>query len=121
MTSIQHIIGPHVRDLGGFSVKRVLPSAVRQTVGPFIFFDHMGPVDFAPGEGIDVRPHPHIGLATVTYLFDGSMVHRDSLGSVQTITPGDAAGLRTRWRTTAVPYWVRLPLPSAPFLLSLPS
>ncbi|KHK88134.1 UNVERIFIED_CONTAM: pirin, partial [Mumia flava] len=89
MTSIQHIIGPHVRDLGGFSVKRVLPSAARQTVGPFIFFDHMGPVDFAPGEGIDVRPHPHIGLATVTYLFDGSMVHRDSLGSVQTITPGD--------------------------------
>ncbi|MCO5397135.1 pirin family protein [Ralstonia soli] len=89
MTSIQHIIGPHVRDLGGFSVKRVLPSAARQTVGPFIFFDHMGPVDFGPGEGIDVRPHPHIGLATVTYLFDGSMVHRDSLGSVQTITPGD--------------------------------
>ena len=89
MTSIQHIIGPHVRDLGGFSVKRVLPSAARQTVGPFIFFDHMGPVDFAPGEGIDVRPHPHIGLATVTYLFDGSMVHRDSLGSVQTIVPGD--------------------------------
>ena len=89
MTSIQHIIGPHVRDLGGFSVKRVLPSAARQTVGPFIFFDHMGPVDFAPGEGIDVRPHPHSGLATVTYLFDGSMVHRDSLGSVQTITPGD--------------------------------
>jgi len=89
MTSIQHIIGPHVRDLGGFSVKRLLPSAARQTVGPFIFFDHMGPVDFAPGEGIDVRPHPHIGLATVTYLFDGSMVHRDSLGSVQTIVPGD--------------------------------
>ncbi|CAH0446564.1 hypothetical protein LMG10661_02634 [Ralstonia syzygii subsp. syzygii] len=89
MTSIHHIIGPHVRDLGGFSVKRVLPSAARQTVGPFIFFDHMGPVDFAPGEGIDVRPHPHIGLATVTYLFDGSMVHRDSLGSVQTIVPGD--------------------------------
>lgn len=78
-----------MRDLGGFSVKRVLPSAARQTVGPFIFFDHMGPVDFAPGEGIDVRPHPHIGLATVTYLFDGSMVHRDSLGSVQTIVPGD--------------------------------
>ena len=89
MTSIQHIIGPHVRDLGGFSVKRVLPSAARQTVGPFIFFDHMGPVDFAPGEGIDVRPDPHIGLATVTDLVDGSMVHRDSLGSVQTITPGD--------------------------------
>ena len=89
MTSIQHIIGPHVRDLGGFSVKRVLPSAARQTVGPFIFFDHMGPVDFPAGEGIDVRPHPHIGLATVTYLFEGSMVHRDSLGSVQTIVPGD--------------------------------
>ncbi len=89
MTSLQHIIGPHVRDLGGFSVKRVLPSAARQTVGPFIFFDHMGPVEFGPGEGIDVRPHPHIGLATVTYLFEGSMVHRDSLGSVQTIVPGD--------------------------------
>jgi len=77
------------RDLGGFVVRRVLPSATRQMVGPFIFFDHMGPVQFAPGQGIDVRPHPHIALATVTYLFSGSLEHRDSLGSVREIRPGD--------------------------------
>jgi redox-sensitive bicupin YhaK (pirin superfamily) len=87
--AIAHLLKPHVRDLGGFQVRRTLPSAVAQTVGPFIFFDHMGPVTFAPGEGMDVRPHPHIGLATVTYLFDGEIVHRDSLGSVQAIRPGD--------------------------------
>jgi redox-sensitive bicupin YhaK (pirin superfamily) len=83
------ILKPHVRDLGGFSVRRVLPAHPHKMVGPFIFFDHFGPVDFAPGEGIDVRPHPHIGLATVTWLFEGEMVHRDSLGVVQPIAPGD--------------------------------
>ena len=82
-------ITPHERDLGGFSVRRLLPSAARRTVGPFVFFDHLGPADFAPGNGIDVRPHPHIGLATVTYLFEGAIEHRDSLGTVQTITAGD--------------------------------
>jgi redox-sensitive bicupin YhaK (pirin superfamily) len=82
-------ITPHERDLGSFSVRRLLPSAARRTVGPFVFFDHMGPADFAPGQGIDVRPHPHIGLATVTYLFEGAIEHRDSLGTVQTITAGD--------------------------------
>jgi len=82
-------LAPHVRDLGGFTVRRLLPSAARRTVGPFVFFDHMGPADFAAGQGIDVRPHPHIGLATVTYLFEGAIEHRDSLGSVQRITAGD--------------------------------
>jgi redox-sensitive bicupin YhaK (pirin superfamily) len=76
------------KDLGGFSVRRLLPTPQRKMVGPWIFFDHMGPADFAPGTGIDVRPHPHINLATVTYLFDGEILHRDSLGTVQTITPG---------------------------------
>jgi len=78
------------RELGdGFSVSRVLPQAHQRTVGPFVFFDYFGPAEFAPGKGINVRPHPHIGLATVTYLFEGSQVHRDSLGSVQEIVPGD--------------------------------
>lgn len=77
------------RDLGGFTVRRVLPAIARRLVGPFIFFDHMGPADLAPGVGMDVRPHPHIGLATVTYLFDGEITHRDSLGSHQVIRPGD--------------------------------
>jgi redox-sensitive bicupin YhaK (pirin superfamily) len=81
------IVGP-TRDLGGFHVRRILPSPRRRLVGPFIFFDHMGPVDFPPGQGIDVRPHPHIGLATVTYLFEGEILHRDSLGVVQPIEPG---------------------------------
>lgn len=80
----------HAKDLGdGFEVRRLLPAAVRRTIGPFIFFDHMGPVRFAPGQVIDVRPHPHIGLATVTYLFEGALMHRDSLGCVQRIAPGD--------------------------------
>jgi redox-sensitive bicupin YhaK (pirin superfamily) len=83
------LIEGHVRDLGTFSVARILPAATRRHVGPFVFFDHMGPVDFAPGEGVSVRPHPHIGLATVTYLFEGAMTHRDSIGSVQDIVPGD--------------------------------
>jgi redox-sensitive bicupin YhaK (pirin superfamily) len=86
---IERVIEPRPRDLGGFGVRRVLPSGGRQMVGPFIFFDHMGPAEFAPGGGIDVRPHPHICLATVTYLFTGEIVHRDSLGFVQPIRPGD--------------------------------
>ena len=79
--AIEDVIIPRARDLGGFEVRRALPSAKRQMVGPFIFFDQMGPAQFLSGQGIDVRPHPHIGLATVTYLFDGEMMHRDSLGS----------------------------------------
>jgi hypothetical protein len=89
-TLIQHEILPRARDLGdGFTVQRVLPAAQRRMVGPFVFFDQFGPVEFAAGRGIDVRPHPHIGLATVTYLFEGGIVHRDSLGFVQPIAPGD--------------------------------
>ena len=77
-------------DLGdGFMVARMLPQAARRSVGPFLFFDYFGPVDFPPGKGVDVRPHPHIGLATVTYLFEGAQMHRDTLGSVQEIKPGD--------------------------------
>jgi redox-sensitive bicupin YhaK (pirin superfamily) len=87
--TIETVIVARSRDLGGFTVRRALPSAVRRLIGPFIFFDHMGPVRLAPGEGLDVRPHPHIGLATVTYLFDGEIIHRDSLGSVEAIRPGD--------------------------------
>ncbi|GJL93019.1 MAG: hypothetical protein DHS20C04_26780 [Hyphococcus sp.] len=83
------IIEPRTRDLGGFTVGRVLPYAKRRTVGPFIFFDEMGPAEFKPGTGIDVRPHPHIGLATVTYLFSGEIRHRDCLGFDQVIRPGD--------------------------------
>ncbi len=82
------LIVPRVRDLGGFSVRRVLPAPFHRMVGPFIFFDHMGPAELAPGAGIDVRPHPHINLATVTYLFEGEIFHRDSLGSAQAIRPG---------------------------------
>jgi len=82
------LIEPRLRDLGGFSVRRVLPAPFHRMVGPFIFFDHMGPAEFAPGGGIDVRPHPHINLATVTYLFEGEIFHRDSLGSAQAIRPG---------------------------------
>jgi len=82
-------IEARTRDLGGgFTVRRLLPSAMRRMVGPFIFFDHMGPVRLAVGQGLDVRPHPHINLATVTYLFDGEILHRDSLGSEQVIRPG---------------------------------
>jgi redox-sensitive bicupin YhaK (pirin superfamily) len=82
-------IVPRARDLGGFEVRRVLPSIRRRSVGPFIFWDQMGPAVFAPGTGIDVRPHPHIGLATVTYLFRGEIMHRDSLGTVIAIRPGE--------------------------------
>jgi hypothetical protein len=85
------------KDLGGFTVSRVLPARERMTVGPFIFFDEMGPAQFPPGEGMNVRPHPHIGLATVTYLFAGTIVHRDSLGYVLPIEPG-AVNLMTAGR-----------------------
>ncbi len=87
--TIQRIIEPRIRDLGGFEVMRVLPAPRQRLIGPFIFWDQMGPAHFASGSGIDVRPHPHIGLATVTYLFDGEIDHRDSLGFWQTIRPGD--------------------------------
>ncbi|MEK9966916.1 MAG: pirin family protein [Rhodospirillaceae bacterium] len=87
--AIEHVINARPRDIGGFEVARALPYAKRRTVGPFIFFDRMGPSEFGPGEGIDVRPHPHIGLATVTYLFDGEIMHRDDLGYEQPIRPGD--------------------------------
>ncbi len=86
---VERVIEPRQNDLGGgFKVRRVLPFHARKMVGPFIFFDHFGPVDYAPGEGFDVRPHPHIGLATVTYMFEGAMHHRDSVGSDIVIRPG---------------------------------
>lgn len=87
--AVELLIEPRDTDLGGFSVRRVLPTRQRRMVGPWIFFDHMGRADFAAGEGINVRPHPHINLATVTYLFEGEILHRDSLGSLQPIRPGD--------------------------------
>ena len=86
--AIQTVIVPRSRDLGGFAVRRALPHVGRRLVGPFIFFDHFGPVQFLSGSGMDVRPHPHIGLATVTYLFEGRVLHRDSEGNVQEIAPG---------------------------------
>jgi redox-sensitive bicupin YhaK (pirin superfamily) len=87
--AIEMVIVPRARDLGGFEVRRALPAARKQMVGPFIFFDQFGPVRMKAGQGIDVRPHPHIGLSTVTWLFDGSIYHRDSLGSAQHISPGE--------------------------------
>src|ERR1700757_678127 len=127
--AIAQIIVARSVDLGGLQVRRALPSARSRMVGPFIFFDHFGPAVFRAGDGIDVRPHPHIGLATVTYLFDGEIVHRDSLGSHQPIRPGDVnwmtAGrgivhsertgpeLRpTGSRTHGLQLWVALPLAS---------
>jgi redox-sensitive bicupin YhaK (pirin superfamily) len=86
---IEHLLRARPRDIGDFTVRRVLPAFEKQMVGPFIFVDHMGPIRLAPDTGMDVRPHPHIGLATVTYLFEGEILHRDSLGSVQAIRPGD--------------------------------
>ncbi|MFC4352003.1 pirin family protein [Fodinicurvata halophila] len=86
--AIETLIVPRARDLGGFEVRRVLPAPRRRMVGPFIFFDQMGPAQFLTGQGIDVRPHPHIGLGTVTYLYSGDLHHRDSLGTDQIIRPG---------------------------------
>jgi len=123
---IETIIVPRSRDLGGFEVRRALPSPKRQMVGPFIFFDQMGPADFLTGKGIDVRPHPHIGLATVTYLYRGEFQHRDSLGTDQMIYPGEVNWMiagqgvthseRTSAETRAQPHklfgiqtWVALP------------
>ena len=109
MSGVEMVIEPRTRDLGGFIVGRVLPFAKRRMVGPFIFFDEMGPAEFAPGTGIDVRPHPHIGLATVTYLYEGELRHRDSLGCDQVIRPGDVnwmtagRGITHSERTDAAP------------------
>lgn len=88
-SAIKIVVTPKEKDLGGFSVRRLLPAAQQRMVGPWLFFDHMGPAHFKAGEGINVRPHPHIHLATVTYLFEGEILHRDSLGSLQPIRPGD--------------------------------
>ncbi|MGH6814476.1 MAG: pirin family protein, partial [Hyphomicrobiaceae bacterium] len=124
--AIEHVIVPRVRDIGGFAVRRALPSAQKQMIGPFIFFDQMGPAEMTIGSGVDVRPHPHIGLATVTYLFDGEMWHRDSLGNALAITPGavnlmsagrgivhserESAEVRTRRRPLhGIQAWVALP------------
>jgi redox-sensitive bicupin YhaK (pirin superfamily) len=87
--AIEHVIVPRARDIGAFEVRRALPSAQKQMVGPFIFFDQMGPAEFRIGHGVDVRPHPHIGLATVTYLFEGEVWHRDSLSTSAPIRPGE--------------------------------
>ncbi len=87
--AIETLIVPRAVDLGGFEVRRALPAPQRQMIGPFIFFDHFGPAEIPAGQGADVRPHPHIGLATVTYLFRGEILHRDSVGSKQVIRPGD--------------------------------
>jgi hypothetical protein len=88
-SAIEHVIVPRARDIGAFEARRALPSAQKQMVGPFIFFDQMGPAEFLIGHGVDVRPHPHIGLATVTYLFEGEVWHRDSLGTSAAIRPGE--------------------------------
>lgn len=88
MPPIAQVIVPRTHDVGGLRVGRALPPRARRMVGPFIFLDQMGPGEFLVGQGLDVRPHPHIGLATVTYLFDGAILHRDSLGMVQRIEPG---------------------------------
>jgi redox-sensitive bicupin YhaK (pirin superfamily) len=124
--AIELVLQPRDKDLGGFFVRRLLPTAQRRMVGPWIFFDHMGPADFPAGKGINVRPHPHVNLATVTYLFEGEILHRDSLGSLQPIRPGDinlmVAGCgivhseRERPEVTAAPHrlhglqlWLALP------------
>ena len=126
MSSIDAVIEQRRRDVGGFQVGRVLPASERQMVGPFIFFDQMGPAEFLTGQGVDVRPHPHIGLATVTYLYRGEFHHRDSLGSSQVILPGAVNWMvagrgvthseRTGAATRAAPHdlfgiqtWVALP------------
>jgi hypothetical protein len=92
--SVTSVLKPAVKNIGGFNVKRLLPSAAVRNVGPFVFWDEMGPVEFPPGEAIEVKPHPHVGLSTVTYLFKGAMFHRDSLGTQQEIRPGDVNLMR---------------------------
>lgn len=87
-SGVELVVIPRTRDLGGFEVRRALPSMQRRMIGPFVFFDQMGPAVLRAGQGLDVRPHPHIGLSTVTYLFEGALLHRDSLGTVQAIAPG---------------------------------
>ena len=126
MSLIELSIPPREADIGVLKVRRLLPYRERRMVGPFTFLDHMGPAHFAMGDGMDVLPHPHIGLSTVTYLFEGSILHRDTLGSVQEITPGDvnlmtagrgiAHSERTAGKTRAHPHlvhglqsWVALP------------
>jgi redox-sensitive bicupin YhaK (pirin superfamily) len=128
-SGIDLVIVPRAHDIGGFEVRRALPATERQMVGPFIFFDQMGPGEFLAGRGLDVRPHPHIGLATVTYLFEGSIMHRDSLGSQQLIVPGDVnwmtagSGIVHSERTDAalrtqnnglfgIQSWIALPKPA---------
>jgi hypothetical protein len=95
--AVELTLEPRIRSLGDFDVRRVLPAAARRMVGPFVFLDHMGPAVLPPGQGLAVRPHPHIGLATITYLFEGEIMHRDSLGCVQLIEPG-AVNLMTAGR-----------------------
>jgi len=124
--ALDKLLQPKDRDLGGFSVRRLLPTRGKRMLGPWVFLDHMGPASFDPGEGINVAPHPHIGIATVTYLFEGEILHRDSLGNTQTIHPGDinlmvagsgiAHSERERPEVTAIPHrlhglqlWLALP------------
>src|SRR2546421_7767069 len=128
---LEALIIPRTRELGGgFEVRRALPAAKKRSVGPFVFFDQMGPIALEGGRGLDVRPHPHIGLATVTYLFEGEILHRDSLGTVQPIRPGDmnwmtagrgivhsertpselrASGSKSGSRVSGIQLWVGLP------------
>ncbi|AHM04946.1 Pirin domain protein [Roseibacterium elongatum DSM 19469] len=124
--AIETVIVPRARDLGDFEVRRALPAPRRQMVGPFIFFDQMGPAEFLTGQGVDIRPHPHIGLATVTYLFEGKFHHRDSLGTDQWIEPGavnlmtaghgithseriDGDMLNQPYRLSGLQTWIALP------------
>ena len=110
MSAIEHLLKPHVRDIGEFTVRRLLPAATTQTVGPFIFFDHMGPVVMEAGHGMDVRPHPHIGLATVTYLFEGAIL-------AVLIVFLCLAALYESW---AIPFSVMLVVPHSSAVLSPP-
>ncbi len=124
--AIETVIVPRARDLGDFEVRRALPAPQRQMVGPFIFFDQMGPAEFITGQGVDIRPHPHIGLSTVTYLYEGKFHHRDSLGTDQWIEPGavnlmtagygithseriDGEALRQPYRLAGIQTWIALP------------
>ncbi|MEO0712151.1 MAG: pirin family protein, partial [Pseudomonadota bacterium] len=124
--AVETLIVPRARDLGDFEVRRALPAPERQMVGPFIFFDQMGPAEFLTGQGVDIRPHPHIGLATVTYLFQGMFHHRDSLGTDQWIEPGavnlmtaghgithseriDGEALKNPYRLSGIQTWLALP------------